>query len=1339
MSSPYTANQIVTTYTGESGIVRDSSDTGVPGSGGITLYGYEKADGSAFIVNGHYTGGETLYYDGHPGIDFRTKDQAANGQINVLAAASGTARWVAGSAFNTIYIDHGNGYTTHYLHLSQRIAADGLSVTAGQVIGVSGEAGAPGAPHLHFEVKLNGVEVDPYGWEGAGADPYTRATNVRLWEGALPTPTVVRPTIAPNGGSFTSSIQVTLACATSGATIRYTTNGSDPTATSSIYSGPFTLTSSATVKARGFKSGSNDSGVASAAFTAVTPDYPSATWVAAATGNYEAGSRGSSAVRWIILHTTEGSAASTIALFQNPASEVSAHYMIARTGEVTQFVLERDVAYTAGNYPYNLASINIEIERSGTETPTTAQYSATADLVKSIQQRFNVPASFPTGIAPASPANGSGIIGHIHVPDPFNPALGGGASHHTDPVNWNWPVFQSYFGILPTYAVTPNAGANGSINPNTAQTVNSGGNVPFTATPISGYVVDQWLANGSPVQTGGNAYTLANVTANATVQVTFKLAPVTSFAVTPSAGANGAISPNTVQTVNSGGSVPFTATPANGYVVDQWLANGSPVQTGGNAYTLANVTANATVQVTFKLAPVTSFAVTPSAGANGAISPNTVQTVNSGGSVPFTATPANGYVVDQWLANGSPAQTGGNAYTLTNVTANATVQVTFKSGVTTTGSATRTLPSYGYVPGSALTVSIAVNPVATVANFAVEDVPPAGWAVSNISQGGSLDAVNGKVKWGPFFDNTARTLAYQVTPPSGETGTKTFAGSASFDGQSVVILGNNSIDKLTIQYHPCDANIDLRVVINELTAYGSAWKAGSLWQGIPIDVNYVTRAGYLWKNGEAYHYDSTQAAPLWWQTGAAAAAQAFRTQVASTPASVPSATRSLPPSYSAGSPANVAITASPVAGTSAYAVEEAPPVGWTVSNIDNSGVWDSVNGKVKWGPFFDNTPRTLGYRATPPAGTTGAQNFAGTASFDGTGVPVGGSDQITNGSPIIDFTLYKGTYKGVLVSNAFSNATTGRISAVVGANGSLSGTFVLGGKTYGIRGVLSPVGSFSVSIPSTQWILEVQLDPNNLDGEMTGSIKSNDGELAAFNAERTPVTFTAIHPTPFKGAYTVNLPADPQHPETTYPQGTGYGTITVTAASQVRFVGVLGDQTPVSFGAVALADGRFPVYFPLYLAKGSLAGWLTLQDPSEVNQVEGTLDWFKPVTNKFTLYPAAISGTIAVEGSGYIAPPKQPQILPTGPATFTVTGGNVSVIDSLKNLTIDAKNKIKIVGNEKFTMTLAPASGLFTGTFYDTAAKLRTFNGAILQNRATGAGLFRGNGQTGTVEILTPP
>jgi Chitobiase/beta-hexosaminidase C-terminal domain/Family of unknown function (DUF6298)/Putative collagen-binding domain of a collagenase len=99
----------------------------------------------------------------------------------------------------------------------------------------------------------------------------TKTTNFSLTVNAPTMATVATPTITPNGGSFTGSVSVTIQTATSGASIYYTTNGSTPTQSSTPYTGAMTLTSSATVKAAAFKSGSNPSAVASASFTVVAP------------------------------------------------------------------------------------------------------------------------------------------------------------------------------------------------------------------------------------------------------------------------------------------------------------------------------------------------------------------------------------------------------------------------------------------------------------------------------------------------------------------------------------------------------------------------------------------------------------------------------------------------------------------------------------------------------------------------------------------------------------------------------------------------------------------------------------------------------------------------------------------------------------------------------------------------------------------------------------------------------------------------------------------------------------------------------------------------------------
>ena len=74
------------------------------------------------------------------------------------------------------------------------------------------------------------------------------------------------PAISPNGGTISDHDEITITTTTTGATIYYTTDGSDPTTASPVYAEPLTLADDATVKAMAVKSGMNDSLIASAAF-----------------------------------------------------------------------------------------------------------------------------------------------------------------------------------------------------------------------------------------------------------------------------------------------------------------------------------------------------------------------------------------------------------------------------------------------------------------------------------------------------------------------------------------------------------------------------------------------------------------------------------------------------------------------------------------------------------------------------------------------------------------------------------------------------------------------------------------------------------------------------------------------------------------------------------------------------------------------------------------------------------------------------------------------------------------------------------------------------------------
>lgn len=82
---------------------------------------------------------------------------------------------------------------------------------------------------------------------------------------------VATPVISPNGGTITGSTAVTIACATSGATIYYTTNGATPSSSSTLYTGAFTVSTTTTVKAIAIKDG-DASDVATATFTYTSTD-----------------------------------------------------------------------------------------------------------------------------------------------------------------------------------------------------------------------------------------------------------------------------------------------------------------------------------------------------------------------------------------------------------------------------------------------------------------------------------------------------------------------------------------------------------------------------------------------------------------------------------------------------------------------------------------------------------------------------------------------------------------------------------------------------------------------------------------------------------------------------------------------------------------------------------------------------------------------------------------------------------------------------------------------------------------------------------------------------------
>jgi murein DD-endopeptidase MepM/ murein hydrolase activator NlpD len=108
----------------------------------------------------HFLSGND-YWSGHLGIDIADGEGGA-----VYAADSGVVTMAQGGYNygygNVIQIDHGNGYSTLYAHLSAIFVSACQSVSAGQQIATAGNTGNSEGAHLHFEVRLNGGFVNPW-------------------------------------------------------------------------------------------------------------------------------------------------------------------------------------------------------------------------------------------------------------------------------------------------------------------------------------------------------------------------------------------------------------------------------------------------------------------------------------------------------------------------------------------------------------------------------------------------------------------------------------------------------------------------------------------------------------------------------------------------------------------------------------------------------------------------------------------------------------------------------------------------------------------------------------------------------------------------------------------------------------------------------------------------------------------------------------------------------------------------------------------------------------------------------------------------------------------------
>jgi LruC domain-containing protein len=437
------------------------------------------------------------------------------------------------------------------------------------------------------------------------------------------------PTLTPATGSYTSVQSVTISTTTSGATIYYTTDGSTPTTSGTLYSGAISVGVNMTIKAISVKSGMGNSGVASESYTILLPVVsPTYTPVAGTYNAAQSVTISTTTSGATIYYTTDGSTPTTSSNLYSGAVSISANTTLnaiaVKSGMSNSTV-------TTGSYVINCATPVL--------TPATGTY-ATAQSVSMSTTTSGASIYYTTdGSAPTSSStlySGAVSVGASATLKAIAIKNGMGNSGVAS---------ETYTILLPVIApvFTPLAG-----------TYNSAQSVTITSS-TTGATIRYTTDGSTPSETAGTIYAGAvAISSNATLKaIAYKSgmndSPVTSGAyvincatptLTPATGSYTSVQSVTISTTTSGATIYYTT-------------DGSTPTTSGTLYSGAiSVGVNMTIKaISVKsgmgnsgvasesytiLLPVASPTFTPAAGSYTSVQPVTIGTTTANADIYYT-------------------------------------------------------------------------------------------------------------------------------------------------------------------------------------------------------------------------------------------------------------------------------------------------------------------------------------------------------------------------------------------------------------------------------------------------------------------------------------------------------------------------------------------------------------------------------------------------------------------------------------------------------------------------------------------------------------------------------
>lgn len=332
------------------------------------------------------------------------------------------------------------------------------------------------------------------------------------------------------------------------------------------------------------------------------------------------------------------------------------------------------------------------------------------------------------------------------------------------------------------------------------------------------------------------------------------------------------------------------------------------------------------------------------------------------------------------------------------------------------------------------------------------------------------------------------------------------------------------------------------------------------------------------------------------------------------------------------------------------------------------------------------------------------------------------------------FFPYIGEYSGLLGIVTAGDPNTGadgQFTIKLDGKGNFTAVILLQGKRHALRGKFEGNGpGYGVLKTRPPLEVEFQLDRESGAQRVTAILRNGDVKFAEGDAKKAIFDGKSSQTSSqLAGNYTFAIP-HPASPE--LPQGDGFGTMRIDAKGLVRIAGKLGDGTTFATAGRLGGDAQFAVFVPLYKSKGALGGLVTFDPGPAESDFAAPLVWTRP---QLVGGNASFETQLKLAGSRY-APPA----FKFSAATFTVSDGGLGVLPP-KSITLDPIKNVGIgTSGDHFSLRVAPATGLLSGSFADLNGKPVAYAGALLQKSRSGHGSFIGpTGQRGSVELLAVP